>query len=344
MNFDDETDFKYISGDLDKIVIGNDIMPLRDSNHAKDIRGMDVAFLMEAAEERKLARQLTLSNNQALNFSNKISLQQAQQLEQKIGAVAANGDLSTVDSVWYQGHPVELFKCPLMTSYPSWLHQYAGENGLSLYTIPSGTAIDSTLDSQPIQGMFRIVSQMKYIMRKQFVVWGNLPIPDNRWVHQHAGNLDSEQRVQDLISFANPYRAQYARAAWGTGANQAYYTLDISQTTPNYIPDIPQCQSAGNWAGREVYGMFWTYEGISDNYDHWSSWYYHFLKVSDNNGNVTANTLNGAISRIKTLGGSPWNFDMPPSYLHSNNSMYSSHIYYNSFFIFDTMSDRTRWV
>ena len=52
MNFSSPSDFLFVSGDLDKIVIDNEIMPLRTGIDREHLRGMDIAFLMEAVEER----------------------------------------------------------------------------------------------------------------------------------------------------------------------------------------------------------------------------------------------------------------------------------------------------
>ena len=53
MNFSTPNDFKYVTGDLDKIEIDNDIMPVRATEDKRKLRGMDIAFLQEAVEERR---------------------------------------------------------------------------------------------------------------------------------------------------------------------------------------------------------------------------------------------------------------------------------------------------
>lgn len=52
MNFSGPEDFKYVTGDLSAIEIDNDIMPVRSGSYKNKLRGMDIAFLMEAVEER----------------------------------------------------------------------------------------------------------------------------------------------------------------------------------------------------------------------------------------------------------------------------------------------------
>lgn len=52
MNFVGPGDFLYVDGDLSSIEIDNDIMPVRSGARKREIRGMDIAFLMEAVEER----------------------------------------------------------------------------------------------------------------------------------------------------------------------------------------------------------------------------------------------------------------------------------------------------
>ena len=77
MNFKGPADFKYVSGELSEIEIDNDIMPVRSPDASHRLRGIDIAFLMEAVEER--ARLIGLEGK-TFTFSKKITLQQVNEI------------------------------------------------------------------------------------------------------------------------------------------------------------------------------------------------------------------------------------------------------------------------
>ncbi len=83
MNFTKPQDFQYVQGanidgahpygDLNRIEIDNDIMPVRNTEDKRKLRGIDIAFLMEAVEERARARGL---EGETFTFSRNITLSQ----------------------------------------------------------------------------------------------------------------------------------------------------------------------------------------------------------------------------------------------------------------------------
>lgn len=68
MNFTSPSDFQYVTGanidathpcgDMNRIEIDNDIMPVRATEYKRKLRGIDIAFLMEATEELARASNL----------------------------------------------------------------------------------------------------------------------------------------------------------------------------------------------------------------------------------------------------------------------------------------------
>lgn len=73
MNFTNPSDFKFVTGaDLEDIEIDNDIMPVRSDKSL--LRGIDIAFLYEAVEER--CRACNVDDGETMEFSNVISKDQ----------------------------------------------------------------------------------------------------------------------------------------------------------------------------------------------------------------------------------------------------------------------------
>ena len=102
-------------------------MPVRDAERAYDLRGMDIAFLMEAAEERRLARMMSNAQGSTV-FSNTLNMMQVQDLADKISAVIKTGEVTltgpaNVDWLWYEGSASELTS-DLLQQYPVWLSAY----------------------------------------------------------------------------------------------------------------------------------------------------------------------------------------------------------------------------
>ena len=152
MNFTSEEDFEYVTGDLSSIVIDNDIMPVRTTEHRNDIRGIDIAFLMEAAEERRLAREISdLQVN--TSFVNKLLRDQLSGLAESISAVSDNGQLTPsgpddIKWVWYEGTPSEITNHALLTSYPVWLNYYDNQQDLTILSAQDFTEV--TIDENGI--------------------------------------------------------------------------------------------------------------------------------------------------------------------------------------------------
>lgn len=73
MNFTNPSDFKFVTGaDLEEIEIDNDIMPVRSDKSL--LRGIDIAFLYEAVEER--CRACNVDDGETMEFSKNISKDQ----------------------------------------------------------------------------------------------------------------------------------------------------------------------------------------------------------------------------------------------------------------------------
>ena len=87
MNFSSPSDFQYVQGanideqhpygDLNRIEIDNYIMPVRNTEDKRKLRGIDIAFLMEAVEER--ARAIGLEDK-SWTFSRNITLEQVNEI------------------------------------------------------------------------------------------------------------------------------------------------------------------------------------------------------------------------------------------------------------------------
>lgn len=85
MNFTQPSDFKYVGGaDLYRINIDNDIMPMRGTDTKRHLRGMDVAFLMEAVEER--ARLIGL-DAKTYEFSRMITMAQVNEIIERYNEI-----------------------------------------------------------------------------------------------------------------------------------------------------------------------------------------------------------------------------------------------------------------
>lgn len=82
MNFTDPQDFYFVKGDnvdaghpfgdLDRIIIGNDIMPVRAADKKKHLRGIDIAFIEEAAADRYHLDSTTIGQARKSDFSRAI--------------------------------------------------------------------------------------------------------------------------------------------------------------------------------------------------------------------------------------------------------------------------------
>jgi len=146
MNFTSEEDFEYVTGDLSTILIDNDIMPNRDTDHKKDIRGMDIAFLMEAAEERRRAREMdTVQLDTA--FENKIKQEQVQGIIDGLSSIQDNGELTPtgpddIKWVWYEGTPSEITNHAILSSYPVWLNYYDNQQDLNVLSAQDFTEVE----------------------------------------------------------------------------------------------------------------------------------------------------------------------------------------------------------
>ena len=193
--------------------------------------------------------------------------------------------------------------------------------------------------------MFDSVVAMKQIMRKRYNAWAALPETSSYWVHVHIGSENYERTATMYRTEWINEKVLYGRIIAGGGEQQAYWTLDAPLTPyPNYVPEYPECKNAnGQYAGREVYAVFWASEAAHlPNSQILQSGKYHVKKVSDENGDVTENSLRAAFESVRTSGQSPYDFDPPTSTIYGDNDYYC-YIYFNQFFIFDTVGDRTRW-
>lgn len=86
MNFSKATDFQYVYGDLSSIIIDNDIMPVRPEATKNHLRGMDIAFGLEAVEERAVA--INLDNEPVTYyFENSISKNNLNSIVNKLSAI-----------------------------------------------------------------------------------------------------------------------------------------------------------------------------------------------------------------------------------------------------------------
>ena len=101
MNFVGPGDFQFVTGDLSFIEIDNDIMPKRSASRKYEIRGMDIAFLMEAIEER--ARAIG-NSDKSQTFSKTISAGQTEAAASDISRM----DLSTANYRWYGGDLIDV--------------------------------------------------------------------------------------------------------------------------------------------------------------------------------------------------------------------------------------------
>lgn len=103
MNFSTPDDFRYLSGDLSSIVIDNDIMPKRASNEKCFIRGMDIAFLMEATEERRksIDGESYNVNDDKKSFSYRILQSQLKEVSEQLEKFNENQKAeNNISSLW----------------------------------------------------------------------------------------------------------------------------------------------------------------------------------------------------------------------------------------------------
>ena len=116
MNFTEPSDFKNVSGDIDEIEIDNSIMPIRSTDDKNKLRGMDIAFLQEAIEERRKAVYLGFGGQ---SFSKSFSASQMAQIANRHNEIASTGTGVFVDG---EIHEVDYKKDD--DSYPKGLMPY----------------------------------------------------------------------------------------------------------------------------------------------------------------------------------------------------------------------------
>lgn len=357
MNFTSEQDFQYVTGDLSSIALSNDIMPLRDSDHTYNIYGIDIAFLMEATEERRLARELSTVQS-FTNFQNALLSDQLSTLADTISAVYDNGEVtitgpSSVMWLWYEGQPNEI-SGDIMNQYPVWLHLWQNENNLSVIdsSLSAPMTINAELEAEPIQNMFSNIAQLKTLMRQSFNVYtlrhNNLTFVPNH-VKSGGSNAEAQCAYWQRYYMENPSPA-FGVAAYGdynnsnTNYELAYWKYSMDEQAMNdWLPATAQCKDEnGNFVGREVYGLFFAMESSwlsgSGGVNRW-----FIRKISDSDGKVTVASFMAAVNSIRTSGTSQWNYEPPYSAFTAYNSGYFSYIYIGRVYIFDTLSDRTRW-
>lgn len=166
MNFTQPSDFQFVQGaniddqhpygDLDRIEIDNDIMPVRTSEEKKRLRGIDIAFLMEAVEER--ARAIGLGEKD-WTFSRNITLEQVNSIIGRLNEIL-NVNEGT-QSVYY--FDVDKFRKINNTTY-------TGEDPRDFYLekvnrLTINPVSDSTILLSKIDELFECVKDLQFIYR-----------------------------------------------------------------------------------------------------------------------------------------------------------------------------------
>ena len=193
----DNVDEDHPHGDLDRIIISGDIMPLRTEDEKNILRGEDIAFLLESAQERQ---GLKIGLSSTSTFTRKVTVPQYHQVVSKIDSLTRNAE-----SVWVK----EDADIPDVIIVDDGYQQHTPLTALlsdDMYTkddflTKSGDPID-VFDGKRVENMFSDILKMKKSIN------GSLTIP------QKTG-----YEYRDLGSDWGPQQPSY------TGTSVMWYFL-----------------------------------------------------------------------------------------------------------------------
>lgn len=292
MNFTKPSDFKNVSGDIGEIEIDNNIMPSRATDDKNKLRGMDVAFLQEAIEERRKAVYLGFGGQ---SFSKSFSASQMSQIANRHNEIASTGTGVFVDG---EIHEVDYKKDD--DSYPKGLMPYLTDvpNCCSKVDIETITFGENLLKSD-VESAYSSVRRMnrscRYIFDNVFNFSYTSEVPfDYKSDGNPTGFVDSAKEYTDQWMGGNAGAGLYG-CYGGAPAMNAKYLYKTQATGGTVSAPIPD----GFDGTVELWGQMFFYSQRDPN---WTIVYsgQRYCKISDTE-NFYASQINSLINRMNDV-------------------------------------------
>lgn len=320
-------DADHPHGDLDRILINGEIMPLRSEGHKRDLRGEDIAFLAEAVNERR--KSLGYPKN-TYNFSRNItSSNLIPEIDSEILGLTGTGRWIKDGVVFSEG-----FENPFTED----VFYNSGDYNRIEYPL-------FALRRKNIETMFNGVEKLH---SGYFSVYASDSYLPSNWTFdiQSRGQYDPEEPSSQSMVL---YDQKFSRNEDATATTETWYTYEdyeIQATSANVIFDkqyfsgyfnFDFFKSVDLWVKFSLYGVVYDYGQFSQySGDYWKKFNLNLETLTVDLSSVTPMVP----ELLRSIGYTPSRQEVNRSYSeYGGCQLLSAPIFH----LVGELRDRTRW-
>ena len=257
MNFTGVSSFDYVTGDLSEITIDNNIMPVRTGDAANHLRGIDVAFIKEAIEERRRAVEKTAATP---SFSASITAGQMNGIDQQLLDMFYDDD----SWEWLDGFPstsVNGYMTFTPEQYPNFPTTMSGWNfGVNQISKPSaaGTiSADDGLLASAVAAMYSKVGACKVFTTRRRVNYTDVPYTMTDLPYYNPSGYEPTASRTTVQQAMDSWGYLYYRYALGRYSPREYQGCEASRSAS----DLPTVSFPNSYAGSaKIYAVIQAYD------------------------------------------------------------------------------------
>ena len=339
MNFTDAGSFDFVTGDLSDITIDNDIMPVRSGDAANHIRGMDIAFIKEAIEERRRAVE---KSPMTPSFSKSITAEQINGIGAQLLDMFYDED---DDCEWLDDFPstsVNGYREFTPSTYgdiPVSMSDWDfGVNRVQKPTAADSISTDDDLLVSQISSMFSKVGACKIFTKPINPIFNDAPYSLTELPYYYPGVSDPNSSARDYVNSAmTGSKALYVRYAVGHYVGRTYYGCEGERGAS----DLPEMSFPNSYSSSaKIYAVIHAYDYLDSN----SIVMKCYMKYINDGTTLDRNALMSVKNAIKSGLTIYETSELPDiAASHGGGVGQTVAIYLRRLFCVYNLRDRTRW-
>lgn len=340
MNFTGVGSFDFVTGDLSEIAIDNNIMPVRSGDAAKHLRGMDIAFIKEAIEERRRAVEKSAASP---SFSAGIAASQVDGIDAQLRDMFYDAD---DEWEWLDGFPstsVNGYREFTPSTYGdipvSMSGWNFGVNRVQKPTTAGSVSTDDDLLVSQISAMFSKVGACKIFTKPRVAIFNDAPYSLTELPYYNPSSSDpnsaAREYVNQVMTGLNAYL--YVRRATGYYTGRTYAGCE-GERDASSLPEITFPNSYSSSA--KIYAVIHAYDYLDSN----SIVMKCYMKYINDGTTLDRNALMSVKNTIKS-GLTIYETSALPDIAvsHGGGVGQTVSIYLRRLFCVYNLRDRTRW-
>lgn len=339
MNFTGVSSFDYVTGDLSDITIDNNIMPVRSGDAANHIRGMDIAFIKEAIEERRRAIEKSAVSP---SFSAGITASQVDGIDAQLRDMFYDAD-DTWE--WLDGFPstsVNGYREFTPSTYGdipvSMSGWNFGVNRVQKPTAAGSVSTDDDLLASQISAMFSKVGACKIFTKPRVAIFNDAPYSLTELPYYNPQSSDPNSSARQTVNQTMTSGAYlYYRYALGYYSGRTYGGCEGERSAS----DLPEMTFSNPYSSSaKIYAVIHAYDFLDSN----SIVLKCYMKYINDGTTLDRNALMSVKNTIKS-GLTIYETSALPDIAASHGGGVSQQvaIYLRRLFCVYNLRDRTRW-